>query len=63
MEETLKSIEALRRSDPDYAQLEGTAFDTVILAFRTLAEEMVDGIVKYFVNSLRSKCQPFAKQK
>ena len=59
----VKSIQALRERDREFASLLGTAFDSVIEAFMSLVKEMEASLVQFVVNSVRSKCYNFKQEK
>ena len=62
-EETLAQVEALRRVDPDFADVEGTVFDNVAEVFETFCDEMIDTMTTQCVKDLRSKCSGYKKER
>ena len=62
-EDTMAQIEALRKLDPDFAQLEGTAFDSVAAAFDSLCEDMIGILVEHVGKSLKNSSSVYKKER
>ena len=59
----VERLEVLRRLDPDFAKLEGTAFDTVIAAFSSLTSDMLEMVSTHVTTSLQSSLKPYQNSK
>ena len=53
----------MRKLDPEFAELEGTAFDTVIAAFSSLTSDMLQMVSSHVVTSLHSSLKPYQNNK
>ena len=61
--DTMAQIEALRKLDPDFAQLEGTAFDSVAAAFDSLCEDMIGILVEHVAKSLKNSSSAYKRER
>lgn len=62
-EDMITQIEALRKLDPDFAQLEGTAFDSVAAAFDSLCEDMIGILVEHVAKSLKNSSSVYKRER
>lgn len=61
--DTIKHIDALRKCDPDFARLEGHAFESVVDVFDKLCQDMISVLMQYVVYSLKLKCSGYRKER
>ena len=61
--DVLRQIESLRKIDHDYAQLEGTAFDTVIEAFTGLADSMKERLTGYVTRIAKRNIADYKRER
>ena len=62
-EQAFEQVEALRKIDPEFAKLEGTAFNSVTTVFESLCERMIDVLIVNFINSVQSMCNGYKREK
>lgn len=61
--DVLRQIESLRKIDHDYAQLEGTAFDTVIEAFTGLAGSMKEKLIGHVTRIAKRNIADYKRER
>jgi hypothetical protein len=59
----LEQIELLRKIDPEYAQLEGTAFEHVVGAFDRLINDMIDSLVSFLSKLIRTALTQYRRER
>jgi hypothetical protein len=63
IENMLEQIELLRKIDPEYAQLEGTAFEHVVGAFDRLINDMIDSLVSFLSKLIRTALTQYRRER
>ena len=58
-----QQLEALRKIDPEFAELEGTAFDSVIAGFTSLTTDMLSMVTTHIITTLQTTLKPYQANK
>ena len=62
-DETIAQLEALRKADPDFAQLEGTAFEQASKVFQRLCDDMIETLTSHCISDLKSKANGYKRER
>ena len=59
----IAQLEALRKADSDFAELEGTAFEEVTKIFESLCDNMIETLTTHCVHDLESNAYSYKKER
>ncbi len=60
---SIAQLEALRKADSDFAELEGTAFEEVTKIFERLCDDMIETLATHCVHDLESNAYSYKKER